>query len=82
MSRLPNVHVLPVDLMAAHEDTGTHCWCSPRVLMLCPACDEVEGEQGAPGCWQCGGEGRVVCPDPDGYDGPHGLIVVHDPEDA
>lgn len=75
------VHVLPVDLMAAHEDTGTRCWCAPRVYMLCPECDDVARPRRRPDCWRCGGAGRLLCPDPETYDGPYGLIVVHDPED-
>lgn len=73
-----NMHVTPVhEVHGPHANEGFTCWCQPTVLQLCPECDDVPGPRGRPGCWRCDGEGKVPCEDPERYDGPHGLIIVH-----
>lgn len=58
-----------------HDTSGAPCWCHPTVLEVCPECEGEEAD--AMPCWRCGGKGRVECADPATYDGPHGLIFVH-----
>jgi hypothetical protein len=57
-----------------HAIEGVTCWCDPHVYQICEQCDG-DGVS----CWQCDGLGRGRCPDPEHYDGPHGLIIVHSP---
>ena len=82
----PDVHVLPSELLEAHSsDEGDYsCWCGAQVFEVCPEC---EGQpEDSPTCWRCGGgvefDGGFVqrvlpCPDPLAYEGPHGLLIVH-----
>jgi hypothetical protein len=58
-----------------HDLSGYDCWCGTRVEMVCPECeDDVEGKVG---CWRCSGEGWVECDEPEMYDGPTGLLIIH-----
>ncbi len=56
----------------AHVTTGYDCWCDPVVEQRCDACD---GDGAS--CWRCQGAGWHPCPAPEHYDGPCGLLIVH-----
>jgi hypothetical protein len=70
------IHTYPVVSIPVHVTRGFLCWCQPSVLEICAECDEHEDGKD-PDCWRCGGDGTVPCADPDSYDGPHGLIILH-----
>lgn len=58
----------------AHEDR-LDCWCGPRIEQACPECEDLLAPP--PDCYRCGGEGWIVCTDPQGYDGDFALLVTH-----
>ncbi len=43
-------HVLPVNDLKPHVESGPYCWCSPKLERQCQQCDGSD-----PSCWQCGG---------------------------
>lgn len=59
-----------------HTTDGYTCWCGPQVEQVCPECGGEGGEVKCE-CWRCAGDGMIPCSDPDAYDGPFGLLVIH-----
>lgn len=73
--------VYPIGVPREHVTTGYKCWCHPRFEMVCPECGDEPDEVKA-SCWRCGGQGTIECEDPEAYDGPFGILVIHnDPND-
>lgn len=66
-------HVYPTQ-GREHVTAGLVCWCAPTYRVVCPECEDDGPDAG---CWRCHGEGAVECVDPDGYESPNALIVVH-----
>jgi hypothetical protein len=50
-----------------HNLDNWTCWCQPRVVQPCPACQDVLG-----GCDQCEGFGWVAA-----YDPEQPAVIVH-----
>ena len=65
------MHVLPINDLKPHVESGPCCWCNPRLER---PCNECAGDD--PACWSCGGFGMV---DASPFDA---ALVIHNAADG